>query len=66
MSIYVPLLSISVLVTLVLLVYLMKSKKKNQITVIFIVNIFLLTILSASVLCQLLFAERFNIDPLKF
>lgn len=66
MSIYVPLLSISVLVTLVLLVYLMKSKKKNQITVIFIVNIFLLTILSASVLCQLLFAERFNIDPIKF
>lgn len=66
MNIYVPMLTISVIVSIILFVYIIKNKTKNQLNQIFAVNIALVIILALSVLLQLLLAEKLKIDPVKF
>ncbi len=66
MNIYIPILSISSLLTFILLIYIIKGQSKNQIKKIFSINIILLLILSISVLLQLLFADKYNISPIYF
>lgn len=66
MNIYIPMLTISILISVILLIYISKNRTKNQINMVFVINIALVIILTLSVLCQILFAERFNIDPVKF
>ena len=65
-NIYTPMLIISILISVILYIYISKSKNKKQINKIFGVNIALVIILTASVLCQILFAEKYNINPVKF
>ena len=66
MNIYVPMLTISIIISIILYIYIIKNKTKNQTNRIFAVNIALVIILTLSVLSQTLFAEKFNIDPVKF
>lgn len=66
MNIYIPMLTISILISVILFIFIAKSKSKNQIKRVFEINIGLVIILTASVLAQLLFAEKLNIDPMKF
>ena len=66
MSIYIPMLVISIIVSIILFIYIIKNKVRNQLNQIFAVNIALIIVLTLSVLLQLLFAEKFNIDPVKF
>ena len=66
MNIYVPMLTISIIISGILFIYIMKNKNKNQINQIFAINIALVIILTLSVLSQTLFAEKFAIDPVKF
>ena len=66
MNIYVLMLTISVIVSIILFVYIIKNKTKNQLNQIFAVNIALVIILALAVLLQLLLAEKLNIDPVKF
>ena len=66
MNIYIPMLTISIMISIILFIYIAKSKSQTQIKKIFEINIGLLIVLTASVLCQLLFAKRFNINPVKF
>lgn len=66
MNIYILMLTISIIISVILFVYIRKSKTKNQINQIFGINIALVIILSLSVLCQMLFAEKYNIDLIKF
>ena len=68
MNAYIPLLSLSIFISVVLFMYILKNKKgsKDQLNFIFIIDILLVLLLSASDLCQLLFADKFNIDPIKF
>lgn len=66
MNIYVPMLTISIIISVILFIYIRKSKTKNQINQIFGINIALVIILSLSVLCQMLFAEKYKIDLIKF
>ncbi len=64
--IYIPMLTISIIISVILFIYIAKRKNKNQIKKIFEIDVGLLIILTASVLAQLLFAEKFNIDPIRF
>ena len=64
MNIYIPMLTISILISVILFIFIAKSKSKNQIKRVFEINIGLVIILTASVLAQLLFAEKLNIDPI--
>ena len=66
MNIYIPMLTISILISVILFIFIAKSKSKNQIKRVFEINIGLVILLTASVLAQLLFAEKLNIDPVKF
>ena len=66
MNIYIPMLTISILISVILFIFIAKSKSKNQIKRVFEINIGLVILLTASVLAQLLFAEKLNIDPMKF
>ena len=66
MNIYIPMLTISIIISIILLIYITRKKTKNQINMIFAINITLVIILTFSVLCQILFAEKFNINPVKF
>lgn len=66
MNIYVPMLAISIIISVILFIYIRNSKTKNQINQIFGINIALVIVLSLSVLCQMLFAEKYNIELIKF
>lgn len=66
MNIYIPMLTISIIISIILFIYIAKSKTQSQIKKIFEINIGLLIILTASVLCQALWANKFNINPIKF
>ena len=66
MNIYVPMLTISIIISGILFIYIVKNKTKNQINQIFAVNIALVIILTLSVLSQTLFAQKYNIDPVRF
>lgn len=66
MNVNVLMLTISVIISVILFMYIEKNKTKNQINKIFKIDIALVIILTLSVLCQILFAEKFNIEPEKF
>lgn len=66
MNVYIPMLTISIIISIILLIYITKNRTKNQINTVFVINIVLVIILTFSVLCQILFADRFNIDLVKF
>lgn len=66
MSIYVPILGFSVAIILFLLIYILAGKVNNQIKKIFVVNLVLVFVLSLAVLLQLLFANKYNINPIYF
>ena len=66
MDIYIPILSFSAAITILLLIYIIKSQSKSQIKNVFIINLLLVLILNISVLFQLLFAEKYDISPVYF
>lgn len=66
MNIYLLMLTISIIISVILYIYIMRDKTKNQIKRIFVINIALIIILTLSVLCQILFAKKYNIEPVKF
>ncbi len=66
MTVYAIIMGISLVITTILLIYLIRKKPQNQMQQIFAVDIILLFILCLFVLLQILFSERLGIDPIYF
>lgn len=66
MTVYTPLLGLSVLICLILLILVLKKKNKHQLHYVFSIDMILLLILSFSVFCESIFAEKYNIPPITF
>ena len=66
MNIYIPMLTLSILISAILFLFIAKSKSKHQIKKVFETDVGLVIILTLSVLAQLLFAKKLNIEPVKF
>lgn len=66
MNIYAILLSISLIITTIFLVLILRRKPKNQLQQIFSVNMILLFVLCFFVLSQILFSDRLGIPPIYF
>ncbi len=66
MNIYAILISISLLITTIFLISILRKKPKNQLQQIFSINMILLFVLCFFVLLQILFSELLNIAPIYF
>lgn len=66
MTIYAVIMSISLVITTIMLFIIARKKPKNQMQQMFVVNIILLFILCFFVLMQILFSDKWNIDPIYF
>jgi len=63
---YVPIFIFIISIATFLFFYIMKKQSKSQMKTIFLLNIFLILILSITVFLELLFANKYNIDPIVF
>lgn len=66
MNINLIMLIISTIITFILFFYLRKLVNQNTLKSIFLVNLTLVLIWNIALLCQLLFAEKLNINPIYF
>ena len=66
MTIYAVIMSISLVITTIMLIVIARKKPKNQMQQMFVVNIILLFILCFFVLMQILFSDKWDIDPIYF
>lgn len=57
---------ISTIITLILFLYLRKSVTQNTLKTVFAINLLLILTWNMALICQLLFAEKFNIKPIYF
>ena len=66
MNVCVTMLIVSIMASLILFVYILRNNFKNQLNRIFAINISLLLVVSVSALFQLLFADKLNIEYIRF